>query len=67
MQKLSLKFSSFQELSSFARQLNGGYLINTSTLTITATLPDFQANLAIELYGATLIETNERVYSYDPI
>ena len=67
MQKLSLKFPSFQELSLFARQLNGGYLINTSTLTITTTLPAFQANLAIELYGAEMIETNERVYSYDPI
>lgn len=67
MQKLSLKFPSFQQLSSFAKLLNGGYLINTNTLTITAPLAEFQANLAIELYGATLIETNERVYSYDPI
>jgi hypothetical protein len=67
MQKLTLKFSSFPKLAAFAKQLNGGYLINTSLLTITASLPEFQANLAIEWYGAERIETNERVYSYDPI
>ncbi len=67
MQKLTLKFPSFSQLAAFAKHLNGGYLINTSLLTITVSLPDFQANLAIEWYGAELIETNERVYSYDPI
>lgn len=67
MQKLTLKFSSFSQLGAFAKKLNSGYLINTSLLTITACPPDFQVNLAIEWYGAELVETNERVYSYDPI
>jgi hypothetical protein len=67
MQKLTLKFPSFSHMATFAKQLNGGYLINTSLLTITAAFPEFQMNLAIEWYGAELIETNERVYSYDPI
>ncbi|HUC82158.1 MAG TPA: hypothetical protein VMR70_14740 [Flavisolibacter sp.] len=67
MQKLTLKFSSFAQLAAFAKKLNSGYLINTSLLTITASLNEFQTNLAIEWYGAQLIETNERVFSYDPI
>jgi hypothetical protein len=66
MKKLTLKFSSFQELSAFMKQLTGGYLINTNTLTITANFPVFQVQHAAEQYGACLVETNEKVYSYDP-
>lgn len=67
MKKLTLKFSSFQELSTFMKQLTGGYLINTNTLTITSNFLAFQVQHATEQYGACLIDTNEKVYSYDPL
>ncbi|HUC79588.1 MAG TPA: hypothetical protein VMR70_01680 [Flavisolibacter sp.] len=67
MKKLTLKFSSFRDLSGFMKQLSGGYLINTNTLTITADFHSYQIQIAEEEYGGYLVETSERVYSYDPI
>jgi hypothetical protein len=67
MKKLTIKFSSFQELSGFMKQLTGGYLINTNTLTITADFRSYHVQIAEEQYGGHLVETNERIYSYDPL
>ena len=65
MEKQTLRFPSFNQLSSFVKQLNGGYLINTNALTITAKLQASQVQLAVLQFNASLIETNEKVYSYD--
>ena len=65
MEKQTLRFPSFTQLSSFVKQLNCGYLINTNTLTITAKIPDLQVQQALHHYSASLVETNEKVFSYD--
>ena len=65
MEKQTLRFPSFAHLSSFVKQLNCGYLINTNALTITAKLPEPQVQNALLHFSAALIETNEKVYSYD--
>jgi hypothetical protein len=67
MKKLTLKFTSFQQLSAFMKQLTGGYFINTNLLTITASLSPFQLQQAEDRFGALQIDTNEKVYSYDPL
>jgi hypothetical protein len=67
MKKLTLKFTSFPELSAFMKQMTGGYFINTNTLTITANFQSYQIEDATSQYGALLIETNDKVYSYDPL
>ena len=65
MNKLTLQFVSLSELTTFSKGLNTGYFINTNNLTLTAAIPAMQVGLALELYKATLIETTEKVYSYD--
>jgi hypothetical protein len=67
MKKQTLKFRSFAELSSFVKSLSIGYLINTNTLTVTALFSESLIQLATLCHHATLIETTERVYSYDPL
>jgi len=67
MEKLTLKFSTLKNLTDFAKVLSGGYLINTKNLTLTSKLPEFQVNQALEHYNGALIETTEKVYSYDLI
>jgi hypothetical protein len=65
MEKQTLRFPSFTQLSSFVKQLNCGYLINTNALTITAKLRDSDVQLALLQFSAALVMTNEKVYSYD--
>ena len=67
MKKQTLKFRSFPELSSFVKSLTTGYLINTNTLTVTAVFAEATIQIAMHRYYALLIETTERVYSYDPL
>ena len=66
MQKQTLKFPSFKELTSFLKTLHSGYLVNTNTLTVTAPFLDFDIQKAKENYAGVLIDTTEKVYSYDP-
>ena len=65
MPKQTLKFPCFGKLSAFVKPLSIGYLINTNTLTITAKFSEPLIQQAVASYEAELIETNERVYSYD--
>ena len=65
MEKQTLRFASLTDLSAFVRQVTYGYLINTNNLTVTAKLPEEQVQLALTLYNAAMIDTNEKVFSYD--
>lgn len=65
MEKRTLKFSTLSNLTGFSKSLKGGFLINTKNLTLTAKLSELQINVAIELFNAAPIETNEKVFSYD--
>lgn len=64
MKKLTFQFLSLPELATFCKLLNDGYLINTVNLTLTTHLPEVHKNLAFDLYNATVIETTEKVFSY---
>lgn len=65
MKKVTLHFHSLCQLTAFSKGLACGYLLNTNNLTITGKIPPLQVNLAIEFYNAAVIETTEKVYSYD--
>ena len=65
MKKQTLQFLSLSELTLFSKTLPGGYLINTNNFTVTGKFHELQVNTAIELYHATLIETTDKVFSYD--
>ena len=64
MKKLTLQFSSLAELLAFSKQLNGGYLLNTVNLTITGVIPEMDVTSASEQYHAKLVETTDKVFSY---
>ena len=65
MDKRTLKFATLKELTDFSKTLATGFLINTKNLTLTAALPDIQLAIAVDMHNATVIETTEKVYSYD--
>lgn len=65
MEKRTLKFLSLEDLTGFAKTLPAGFLINTKNLTLTATISGLQLNIALEMHNALLIETTEKVFSYD--
>ena len=67
MTKQTLRFTSFKELAAFIKGLSIGYLINTNTLTVTASFLESHVRHALECFDAELIDTNEKAYSYDPI
>lgn len=67
MQKQTLLFTQLSQLSTFAKTLTSSYLLNTSNLTITGRFEPLFINTALELFGARLIETTDKVYSYDKL
>ena len=44
-----------------------GYLVNTNNFTITARIPEVHVMLAVEYFHAMIIETSEKVYSYESL
>ena len=67
MKKLTLQFLNLAELAAFSKYLSSGYLLNTNNLTITAVISDRMVILATEQFHATLIETTDKVFSYELI
>jgi hypothetical protein len=67
MQKQTLKFDNLMLLSSFARKLSSGYMINTLNFTITSKFTEEEIKLAIQEFRAVLIETTDKVFSYEPL
>jgi hypothetical protein len=67
MEKLTLYFDSLTNLTAFAKRLNIGFLLNTSNLTLTGKIQPADVALAVKLYKAKVIETTEKVYSYDKV
>ena len=65
MEKRTLKFASLKELTDFSKTLASGFLINTKNLTLTANISELQLSVAMDLHNALLIETTEKVFSYD--
>ena len=56
MKTVLLKFNLLSNLSSFCKQVQPAtYIINTGPLTLSATLTEFELALAIEQFGAAVV------------
>lgn len=49
----------------FSRQLTTGYLMNTNNFTLTGKFSEMDIDLALKKYRAAVIETTEKVFSYE--
>jgi len=67
MKKRTLKFTCLIEMATFSKLITVGYLMNTNNFTLTANLSDTDVTLALEKYNAMLIETTDKVFSYEAI
>lgn len=65
MEKQTLKFDCLINLAIFSRQLTAGYLMNTNNYTVTGKFSEDDIDLATTQYNASVIETTEKVYSYE--
>ena len=65
MEKRTLKFDCLINMAIFAKDVNAGYLMNTNNFTLTGRFSNADVELAMEKYNACLIETTEKVFSYD--
>lgn len=65
--KKTLQFANLETMVKFSKALNGGFLMNTSNLTLTGQFNEndvFDATLG---FKANLIPTTEKVYSYSGV
>ena len=67
MEKRTLKFQCLINMASFSKVVSVGYLMNTNNLTLTGKFSDADIELARRRYEAQLIETSEKVYSYEAL
>ena len=67
MKKRTLKFTCLIEMAKFSKLVSVGYLMNTNNFTLTANFSDADISLALEKHNATLIETTDKVFSYETI
>ena len=67
MEKQTLKFACLIEMARFSKLVSAGYLMNTNNFTLTGKFPAADIALAIENYHASLIETSEKVFSYESL
>ena len=65
MQKQTLKFDCLINMALFAKLVSTGYLMNTNNFTLTGKFTDKDIEMALRQYGAFLIETTDKVYSYE--
>ncbi|HEY6956853.1 MAG TPA: hypothetical protein VI385_16490 [Flavisolibacter sp.] len=67
MQKRTLKFDCLVNMAIFSRQVASGYLMNTTNFTLTGKFTQDEVDLAQTKYDAALIETSEKVFSYQAV
>jgi hypothetical protein len=65
MEKRTLKFMSLIDMAKFSKLISVGYLMNTNNLTLTAKFSDADLDLALKKYHAIIVETTDKVYSYE--
>jgi len=65
MEKQTLKFDCLINMAIFSRQLSSGYLMNTNNFTLTSKLSEEQITAAKTKYNAVVIETTDKVFSYE--
>jgi hypothetical protein len=67
MDKQTLKFTCLIELARFSKLVPVGYLLNTNNFTLTGRFTDPEVRQAIQKHNATVIETTEKVFSYESV
>lgn len=67
MEKRTLKFDCLINMALFAKQVSTGYLMNTNNFTLTGKFSDEEIKMALAKYQACVIDTNDKVFSYEPI
>ena len=67
MDKRTLKFDCLINMALFARQVNAGYLMNTNNFTLTGKFSDQEVEVALDKYNAHIIDTTDKVFSYEPL
>jgi hypothetical protein len=65
MKKQTLKFNCLINMALFARQITTGYLMNTNNFTLSGKFSEAEIDLAVTKYNAAVIETTEKVFSYE--
>lgn len=51
----------------FSKQLTAGYLMNTNNFTLTGKFSETDVDLAVKNYGADVIETTDKIFSYESL
>lgn len=67
MEKQTLKFDCLINMALFARQLSTGYLMNTNNFTLTGKFSGEEIDLAKARYKAGIIDTTDKVFSYESL
>lgn len=65
MEKRTLKFSCMIDMAKFSKLVSVGYLMNTNNFTLTGKFSDADVDLALNKYQASIIDTSDKVYSYE--
>jgi hypothetical protein len=64
MKKQTLKFDCLVTMAIFSKQVASGYLMNTTNCTLTGKFTEDDIDLALNKYNAFVIETTEKVFTY---
>lgn len=67
MEKLTLKFDCLINMALFSKQITTGYLMNTNNFTLTGKFSETEVELAKSKYNAFVIETTDKVFSYESL
>ena len=67
MEKRTLKFQGLIDMAKFSKQVSVGYLMNTNNYTLTGKFTSADVELAVDQYGAQLIETSDKIFSYEAL
>ena len=63
MQKLTLQFDTLEDMVQFSKLLPGGFMMNTIRLNLVGGFSDFEISIALEQFGAKLVETTDKIYN----
>ena len=64
MQKQTLKFPTLIHMAKFSKIVSVGYLMNTVNCTLTGRFTPEDVDMALSEFGAKVIETTDKVFSY---
>ena len=65
MEKRTLKFDCLINMAMFSKMLSAGYLMNTNNFTLTGRFNEQEIQLALSKYEAMVIESSDKVFSYE--